>query len=156
LDSSSTSLAIAHYLKQHRHVTVITNSLEVTRELFDAPAIDPVLIGGALQRATASLIGGYGLDILRSFHVQKGFFGAHGIDLGAGLTDVSPEEAAVKRQLVERCTQITAVLDATKWGRVGIASFAAIDEIDAVITDGGAPLDLVETVRKRGVEVQIV
>ena len=37
LDSSSTSLAIAHQLKQRRHVTVVSNSLEVAHELFDAP-----------------------------------------------------------------------------------------------------------------------
>lgn len=65
LDSSSTSLAIAHQLKRHRQVTVITNSLEVAHELFDAPAIDLLLIGGSLQRATASLVGANGLEQLR-------------------------------------------------------------------------------------------
>jgi DeoR family transcriptional regulator, aga operon transcriptional repressor len=156
LDSSSTSLAIAHHLKQHRYVTVVTNSLEIVHELFDAPAVDVVLAGGILQRETASFIGAYGLDEIRSFNLQKGFFGAHGIDLTAGLTDVSADEAAVKRPIAALCRQVLAVLDATKWGRVGIASFAGLDQIGVIITDEGAPAEMVAQMRAAGVEVVIV
>jgi DeoR/GlpR family transcriptional regulator of sugar metabolism len=154
LDSSSTSLAIAHHLKQHRHVTVVTNSLEVAHELFNAQHVDLIMLGGVLQRATASFVGVYGLDALNGLNLQKGFFGAHGISLDAGLTDVSPDEAAVKRPLVERCRQVVAVLDATKWGRVGVASFAALAQIDRVITDAGAPDELVREVQAAAVVVQ--
>jgi len=156
LDSSSTSLAIAHHLKQHRHVTVVTNSLEIVHELFDAPAVDVVLLGGVFQRETASFVGAQGLDDLRNLNLQKGFFGAHGIDLMAGLTDVSPDEAAVKRPLAAMCRQVIAVLDATKWGRVGIASFASLDQLGLIITDEGAPVAMVTEMRAAGVEVVIV
>jgi DeoR/GlpR family transcriptional regulator of sugar metabolism len=156
LDSSSTSLAIAHHLKQHQHLTVATNSLEVAHELFDAQHIELIMVGGVLQRATASFVGAYGLEQLGRLNLQTGFFGAHGISLDAGLTDVSPDEAAVKRPLVERCRQVVAVLDATKWGRVGVASFAPLTQIDRVITDAGAPEDLVRQVQAAGVAVQAV
>jgi len=156
LDSSSTSLAIAHHLKQHRHVTVVTNSLEVAHELFDAPAIDLLLVGGSLQRATASLVGAHGLQQLQAINLEKGFFGAHGISCSAGLTDVSAEEAAVKRPLVARCRQVIAVIDATKWGRAGVTSFATLEQVDCVITDAGAPEDLVRQVQEAGVKVTIV
>lgn len=156
LDSSSTSLAIAHHLKQHRYVTVVTNGLEIVHELFDAPAVDVVLVGGVLQRETASFVGAQGLDDIRSLNLQKGFFGAHGIDLTAGLTDVSPDEAAVKRPLAAMCRQVIAVLDATKWGRVGIASFASFDQLGVIITDAAAPAEMVAEVRAAGVEVVIV
>lgn len=156
LDSSSTSLAIAHHLKQRRHVTVVTNSLEVAHELFDAPAIDLLLIGGSLQRATASLVGAHDLEQIQAINIEKGFFGAHGISCDAGLTDVSPEEAAVKHTLVVRCRQVIAVIDATKWGRAGVASFATLDRVTCVITDAGAPDELVRQVQSAGVRVTIV
>lgn len=156
LDSSSTSLAIAHQLNEHRHLTVVSNSLEVARELFDAPGVEVVLVGGILQRETASLIGGYGLEDLRRYNLQKGFFGAHGIDLDHGLTDVSGEEAAIKRPFVELCSQVIAVVDATKWGRSGVASFAKLNEIDCVISDHAAPTDLVNEVRAFGIELILV
>lgn len=156
LDSSSTSLAIAHHLKHHRQVTVVTNSLEVAHELFDAPEIDLLMIGGSLQRATASFVGGIVLDQVQAINIAKGFFGAHGLSCDAGLTDVSTDEAAVKRPLVERCREVIAVIDATKWGRTGVASFAGLEQVNRVITDAGAPEELVREVQAAGVAVQIV
>lgn len=156
LDSSSTSLAIAFHLKQYRHLTVVTNSLEIAHELNDAPEVELVMVGGILHRATASLVGAFGLDALDGFNLGLGFFGAHGISVGTGLTDVSPDEAAVKRPLVARCRQVIAVLDATKWGRVGVASFASLADLSTVITDAGAPAQLVAQVRAAGTHVLIV
>lgn len=153
LDSSSTSLAIAHHLKRHRHLTVVTNGLEVARELLDAPAVKLVMVGGVLQRDTMSFTGARGLEEVDGFNLAQGFFGAHGISLEAGLTDVSPEEAAVKRPLVARCRQVIAVLDATKWGRIGVASFAALEQVLSIITDAGAPEALVGQVQARGIAV---
>jgi DeoR/GlpR family transcriptional regulator of sugar metabolism len=156
LDSSSTALAIVPHLKARRHLTIITNSLEVAQELRDAPQVKVVLPGGTLRSDTASLIGTDGLEMLRKFNIQKGFFGAHGLNLPEGLTDVSAEEAEVKRFLVGMCRQRVALLDATKWGQVGLASFARPEEIDLVMTDEHAPDDLVEQVRSVGIEVRLV
>jgi DeoR family transcriptional regulator of aga operon len=156
LDSSSTALAIAQCLKNHRYLTVITNGLIIAQELLDAPGVHVVLLGGTLRRETASLVGAEGLDLLRRFNIRKGFFGAHGISLTEGLTDVSPDEAELKRPLVGMCRQVIATLDDTKWGRVGLVSFAALAQIHTVITDVGAPADLVAQVRAAGVEVVLV
>jgi DeoR family transcriptional regulator of aga operon len=156
LDSSSTALAIAQYLKDRRHLTIITNSLAVAQEMLDASGVTVVMPGGTLRRDTASLIGVENLEGIRKFNVQKGFFGAHGISIREGLTDVSAGEADVKRPMVAMCHQVITVLDATKWGRVGLASFAPLEEIDCVITDKEAPADLVEQVRSQGVEVKPV
>lgn len=156
LDTSSTALAIARHLSHHRHVTVITNSLAIANELADFSNLQVVMPGGRLRRETASLVGADGLDYIRQLNIQKGFFGAHGVTSDEGLTDVSVEEAEIKRVLVGLCRQVVAVLDATKWGRVGVASFAALDQIDIIITDQDAPPDLVAQIQAAGVAVHLV
>jgi DeoR/GlpR family transcriptional regulator of sugar metabolism len=156
LDTSSTALAIAQQLKQHRHLTIVSNSLAIAQELLDAPGVTVVMPGGQLRRETASLIGADGLEMLRKFNIQKGFFGAHGLSVPEGLTDVSAAEAEVKRPLVQMCRQVIAVIDATKWGRVGLASFATLDQINTVITDEHAPAACVADVRAQGVDVIVV
>jgi len=156
LDSSSTALAITKYLKRHRRLTIITNSLAVAQEMLDTPGVSVVMPGGTLQRDMASLIGADGLELLRKFNIQKGFFGAHGLSLSEGLTDVSADETEVKRLFVEMCHQVIVVLDATKWGKVGLASFAHFEQIDQVITDLDAPADLMEQVRAAGIEIMLV
>lgn len=156
LDASSTSLAIAQRLKKRRHLSIITNSLAVAQEMLDAPGVTVFMFGGTVQRETASLIGTDGLALLERFNIQTGFFGAHGISDPEGLTDVNADVAAVKRPLVALCREVIAVLDASKWGRVGVASFAGLDEIDAIITDAAAPAEPVEAMCARGIEVQQV
>ena len=156
LDSSSTALAIAQHVRHHRHLTVVTNSLAVAQDMLDAPGVTVVMVGGTLRRDTASMVGTDGLEMLRKFNIQKGFFGAHGISLAEGLTDVSADEAEVKRPLVAMCRQVIAVLDATKWGRVGLASFAHLEQVDCIISDVHAPADLVAHMRELGIEVVLV
>jgi DeoR/GlpR family transcriptional regulator of sugar metabolism len=156
LRSAASALAIARHLTSHRHVTVVTNSIAIIQELIDYPHLAVVVPGGRLRRETASLIGVDGLDYVRRLNIQKGFFGAHGLTVDAGLTDVSVEEAEVKQVVVGLCRQVMAVLDATKWGRAGVASFASLDQIDAIITDQSAPPDLVAQVRAAGMHVRLV
>lgn len=153
LDASSTSLAIAHHLRGRQDLTVITYSLEVLNELTSAPQIDVVLMGGFFQRATMSLIGAYGLDQLRQYNIRLGFFGAHGLDAQTGLTDVSATEARVKAELLPHCREVVAVLDATKWGRVGSVTFAPPHKIHRIITNAGAPPALVAAMEERGIAV---
>jgi DeoR family transcriptional regulator of aga operon len=156
VDSSSTALTIIPYLDNRRQLTIITNSLAVAQAMQDRPSLTVVMPGGTLQNDTASLISIDGLEILRKYNIQRGFFGAHGLAVVEGLTDVSAEEADVKRQLVAMCRQTIALLDATKWGRVGLASFAQLEDIDMIITDSDAPEELLAQVSAMGIQVVVV
>lgn len=153
LDTSSTTLAIARRLKQFRDLTVLTNSLAVTQTLLEMTGITVVMTGGLLRRDTVSLIGADGLDLMAKYNIKTGFFGAHGLTIEDGLTDVSLGEAEVKRQAVRLCRQVVAVIDSTKWGRFGPASFASVDELDVIVTDDNAPPDLMELVRAHGARI---
>ena len=50
---------------------------------------------------------------------------------------------------------LIAVIDSSKLGRVGLASFAAFTEITRLVTDDGAPPELIQDIRAQGVEVLI-
>ncbi len=156
LDTSSTALTIAQNLKRHREVTVITNSLAVSQALVDVTDVAIVMPGGSIQRDTLSLVGVDGLELLQRYNIQRGFFGAHGLSYPEGLTDVSAAEAEVKQRIVAMCKQVVAVLDATKWGRVGVASFAHMDEINTIITDALPSPDLAERAQSFGIQIQVV
>lgn len=156
LDTSSTALAIARHLKKHRELTILTNSLAVAQAVLDVNSVAVVMTGGVLRRETVSLIGLEGLGVLSKYNIKTGFFGAHGLSLPEGLTDVSVGEAEVKRQVVTLCRTAIAVIDATKWGRVGPASFASVQDLNLIITDQQAPAGLVEQVRALGARIQLV
>lgn len=156
LDSSSTALAVAQHLKSRRDLTLVTNSLVIAQEMLGLSEITVVMPGGTLHHDTVSLIGPDGLTFLEKYHIRKGFFGAYGLSVDAGLTDGSAPESEIKRALVELCHTVIVVADAAKWGRIGVTSYASLSDVDTVITDAQAPPDLVAQVRAAGVNVVLV
>ena len=155
LDASTTALAVATRIQDRRELTVITNGIYIALALLDVPSITVLMPGGFVRRDSVSLVGDEGHDFIEQFNFQRGFFGAKGLTLEEGLTDVNSAEVAVKRDLVVRARQVIAIVDSSKWGRVGFASFASIDQVDCVITDEGAPADMVAVLRGAGIDVII-
>jgi DeoR/GlpR family transcriptional regulator of sugar metabolism len=155
LDASTTALALATQIKGRRELTVITNGIFIALALLDAPGVTVLMPGGFLRRDSVSLVGAEGNEFIKQFNLQKGFFGAKGLTLEEGLTDVNSAEVAIKRSLVVEAKQVIAIVDSSKWGRVGFASFASIDQVDCVISDEGAPPDMVAALREAGVDVII-
>lgn len=156
LDSSSTAIAVAQHLKSRRDLTLITNNLVIAQEMLGLSNITIVMPGGTLHHDTVSLIGPDSLAFLQKYHIHKGFFGAYGLSLTDGLSDGSAPESEIKRPLVGLCHKVIVVADATKWGRVGVTSYADLGNVNVVITNSEAPADLIEQVRTAGIEVVTV
>jgi DeoR family fructose operon transcriptional repressor len=156
LDASTTAHAIVPHLKKLSELTVITNSLKIAMSLLDAPHIQVLLPGGSLRRTSISLVGQPQGSFLEGLNIEIGFFGARGLAVPEGLTDVEFNEVQMKRSIAERCRRVVGVLDARKWGRVAAATFADLNQIDIIISDPAAPEDLVAQVRRYQIEVLLV
>lgn len=156
LDASTTAQAITPFLKNINELTVVTNGLKVAMSLLAHPAIHVILVGGSVRREGMSLIGPLDCGLIQDIHIRIGFFGARGFTIEEGMTDVNIGEVRTKREMVSRCRQVVGVFDASKWGRIATATFATLDQIDAIITDADAPAALVEAARGRGVDVMVV
>jgi hypothetical protein len=59
----------------------------------------------------------------------------------------------IKREMVAACERVIGLFDKTKWQRSALLSFAPPDRVHAIVTDSGAPAELVAGWRARGVEV---
>lgn len=156
LDASTTAQAMIPFIKQLTELTVITNSLKVAFGLLDVPQVQILLPGGNLRRESISLIGHPHDSVLESLNVRIGFFGARGMTLEEGLTDVNLSEVAMKKAMVDRCRQVVGVFDARKWGNVAAATFAPLDKIDTIISDSKAPAGMVAQLCEQQVEVILV
>lgn len=155
IDASTTAQAIIPFIKNLSELTVITNSLKAAMSLLDAPHIHVILPGGSLRRDSISLVE-TPLDCLLPYiNIQLGFFGARGVAVEEGLTDVSLQEVRFKREIIKRCQRVVGLADARKWGKVATATFASLNEVHTLITDRNAPEEMVEVVRRQ-VEVILV
>ena len=156
LDASTTSHAIIPYLKKLSELTVITNSLKAAMNFLDSPQIQIMLPGGTLRRESISLVGSTYEPLLAEINVQTGFFGARGVAIKEGLTDVNLEEVGIKRMMVESCRQVIGLLDSGKWNKVAAYTFAKPEQIDCLITDKAASEDLVRLYQERQTDVILV
>jgi DeoR family transcriptional regulator of aga operon/DeoR family fructose operon transcriptional repressor len=155
LDASTTALAIANQIRDRRELTVVTNGIYIALALIDSPGVTVFMPGGFLRRDSVSMVGDDGRELIQRYHVQCGFFGAKGITLREGLTDVNCDEVAIKHDMLGHARQVIAIVDSTKWGKVGFASFATIDQVDCVITDRDAPPDMLHSLKGAGVRVVV-
>ena len=69
---------------------------------------------------------------------------------------MNAEEVELKRAMVEAAKEVIAVLDSSKWDQVTLATFCPLQRLTRIITDKGAPTQMVKQVRELGIEVLLV
>ncbi len=154
LDASTTVYAMVDALKRLRRLTVVTNSLIIAQSFLDSPHVQVLMPGGRMRRDSISIVGR--LEGLPDVNMNIGFFGARGISLVEGLTDVDADEAQIKAAMAGRCVVRAAVIDGSKWGQVAPYTFIKPQEISRVVTADDAPLEMIEQFRERGTAVDVV
>jgi len=156
LDASTTAFELARQVSDRRELTVITNSIRSAQELVTFPNITVIMPGGMVRREAFSLVGRWSADLIQQFNIGRAFMGARGFTLQEGLTDVHPEEVALKRAIVSVTREVVALIDSTKWNQVALASFCRADQLTTIITDKQAPRKMVHDARAHNIQVQLV
>ena len=139
LDASSTNHYVLPYLAKKRDLTVITNSLYISKELMTLNESNPTLTvicsGGTLFMRSYSFIGMIAEQALSQFYVDKAFIGLRGISLHHGLTSPFPEEIPVKRQMIKCARQVFILADHTKFNLTLASLIAPLNVVHTLITD---------------------
>lgn len=76
---------------------------------------------------------------IAALHFDMLFLGVHGISAEAGLSTPNLAEAETNRRLVQSARRVVVIADHTKWGTVGLSSFATLEQVDTLVTDSGLP-----------------
>jgi DeoR/GlpR family transcriptional regulator of sugar metabolism len=98
-----------------------------------------VVLTGGVRTPSDALVGPVAVAALRSLHVDLLFLGAHGVDPTTGLTTPNLVESETNRALVASARHVCVLADSSKWGTIGLSTFADISEIDLFVTDNGLP-----------------
>ena len=159
MDASTTALAVGRRLRVRggwSQLTVITNGLRMASELAGSSGITVLMLGGRVRWEAMSVVGQLGDGLFSRINVQKAFVGAAGFTIESGLSDVTDEEAQIKRSMIAAAREVIAVVDSTKWERAAFATFCPIDKVDVVLTDERAPAPMLAGLRERGIAVRLV
>jgi DeoR/GlpR family transcriptional regulator of sugar metabolism len=156
LSAGSTTYALAGLIASVPGITVVTNSIQVSEVLNQTGRHDQtVILTGGIRTPSEALVGPFAVSQLRSVHVDLVFMGVHGMDAKSGFTCPNLLEADTDRALVEAGRRLVVVADHTKWGVIGIASIAQLDQADLLVTDSGIGEEALSVLREAVPEVLV-
>jgi DeoR/GlpR family transcriptional regulator of sugar metabolism len=153
IGSGTTTLAVARNLEGVEHLTVITNALNIANQLLHRTGISLIVIGGQVRDSEFSLIGPLTEQALKDLRADKVFLGIRSVNITEGLTNDHLSELTTDRAIIGITTELILVADHTKLGTVSTSRVAPVTAVDILVTDTGAPPEMVRQFEDLGVRV---
>ena len=136
LSAGTTTYALAHHLAGIAGLTVVTNSIRIAEVLWASGRSElTVIVAGGVRTASGAMVGPIALNAVRSLHFDAVFMGVHGMAERTGFTTSNLAESEVSRALVGAARRLIVLADHTKWGKIGLSTFASLGEADVLVTD---------------------
>ena len=153
MNIGTTTEEVAHALRQHIGLLVITNNLHVASMLYPLEGIDVVIAGGAVRRVDGGVVGSLAVDLIRQFKVDYAVIGVSAIDADGALLDFDLNEIQVSQAIISNARDVILVADSSKFGRTAPARFASLRDVDVFVTDRLPALELKQLCAREDVRV---
>lgn len=150
LDSGTTNLELAKCLYDAKDLTVVTNDLKIALELQKIPGIYLLVLGGRVRNFFECTVGNMAMKYLDDLSVDKAFITTNALSITKGATTPSIENAEVKEAMMKIADKLYLIFDSSKIGKRTNCTFGRITSFDTIITDDGAPKDIIEKIEKMG------
>ena len=158
LDAGTTTAAVAAALAPRladARIEVVTHALTIGHALAGVPGAALSLVGGRVRGLTAAAVGADTVRAIGALRPDVAFIGTNGVSAGFGLSTPDPDEAAVKRAIVAAARRVVVVADADKLGAELLVGFAALSDIDVLVTDAEPEAELAAALAEAEVEVWV-
>ncbi|MBQ2712663.1 MAG: DeoR/GlpR transcriptional regulator [Clostridia bacterium] len=135
LDSSSTAVFVAKYIKNKKNITLITNSIEILIELSDVSGWNIISTGGSVKQGTLSLVGPQVEQTYGMYNVDLAVISCKGVDITSGVTDSNGINAFIKQKIFSRSKKRVLAVDHTKFSKVALIEICTLNALTHVVTD---------------------
>jgi DeoR family transcriptional regulator, fructose operon transcriptional repressor len=155
LDAGSTTSRFAAALPGDLQLVVATHAVPIAARLAPRGNLDLHLLPGRVRTTTQAAVGAETVAALADLRADVAFLGTNGLTIELGLSTPDTEEAAVKRAMVRGARRVVVLADSSKVGVESPVRFAAIDQVDVLVTDDGITDDDRRALEDAGVEVVV-
>jgi DeoR/GlpR family transcriptional regulator of sugar metabolism/ABC-type sugar transport system substrate-binding protein len=155
LDASTSVYYMARFLKDCHRLTVITNGIEVARELAQNPSNTVILLGGVLRPDGTSITKVLSEQVLQDLHIKTAFVSCSGFLPDTGLTEVDIHEAQLKNKMIASASSVVALIDSSKFGKVDLTPFARTEQISHIFTDSSLDPHWIEQLEQMRVALTV-
>ncbi len=133
-DASTTALEVAQLLPD-QPLHVLTHALPTALALAEKPAIQVTLLGGSMLRNSLSCTGWAAEAMIEATHIDCAYLSCTGIDALRGASEVSEDQARLKKWIIRYAEEICLLADDSKVGLRSNHYFAHPSEIGRWITN---------------------
>lgn len=138
LDASTTNLALARILPDI-HLNIITTGPSIALELCRLHNPVVTLCCGTINRKNLALSGQNTLEMLDKINIDMAFIGVSGCSVEAGFTCGTEGDMLVKRKMIQKARTSVIMCSKEKFSCLMPYTFAGLNEVDYLITDGMLP-----------------
>lgn len=153
IDAGTTVYHVARYLED-KAPHIITNSLPVANLFAGAHRMELVVSGGVIYPRLGVLVGPLAVEAFTKIHADVAIMSGGGIAL-EGISNSHGLLIDIQRAMINAAQKVIFCFDHTKFGRQSMLSLCGLECIDTIVTDSGAPAELVAQLRDKGIEVII-
>ena len=151
IDAGTTVYHVARHLEAKKP-QLITNSLPVANLYAAANLVEVVVSGGVIYPRLGVLVGPLAVEAFSKMHADVAVMSAGGITL-EGITNSHGLLIEIQRAMIHAARKVILCVDHTKFGRKSVSPLCGLEQLHTVVTDQGAPGDLVAGLRAKGLEV---
>ena len=139
IDSGTTTMHMVDFLGERKNVTILTNSLDVIIHAQPLPELHVIVLPGTLDRKTNSFGSAETVRSLEKYNLGKAFMASSGVSETGMVTNSSPLEFETKKAAIAGSRQVVLLVDASKYGKSAMLTYATLSRMDAVVMNG--PVD---------------
>ncbi len=152
--NGTTTRAVAEQLDPGKHVTIITNGIDIAAALRGKPNAEVILLGGVVDYAHNTMAGPLVLKSLGELHATRLISGAGGISEEKGITIYPYLVSAYYEAIVRMVSEVIVVADQSKLGRNALVQATTLEQVDAIIIDRVVPREYVQLFQRHGVRCE--
>lgn len=156
LDAGTTTFALAAKLSVFRHLTILTNDIDIAYEIAHHTENDLIVAGGLLKKSSVTLMGMFTEKMLSELYVDKAFLAADAINIETGYMDYNTDEIPLKRTMINNSKQHIILCDHSKFQNTAFMSICPISAIDLTITGKEIDPEIVQKMLDAGAAVKLV
>ncbi len=153
IDAGTTAYHVAKYLEP-KAPQIITNSLPVANLFASNNRVELVLSGGVIYPRLGVLVGPLAVEAFSKIHADVAVMSGGGITLD-GVSNSHGLLIDIQLAMIRAAQRVIFCFDSTKLGRRSLSTLCGLESVRTIVTDSGAPGELVSQLRERGLEVVI-
>jgi DeoR family glycerol-3-phosphate regulon repressor len=139
LDTGSTTGFIAQALRQHRDLTVVTNSSFIATSLATIPGNRVHMAGVELRNHDGAAFDDQAFSVVRAMKVRLAILSASSVDKQRGFMVQEHSEAAMSEAMGAIADARVVAVDHSKFGRAAVFALPPLGAGDVVVTDRPVP-----------------